>query len=129
VSQTRPLQDQSKNIGNLSFLYRDNKNGLDAQVSAVYTGPRIYAVSPYLDNDIWQKGFVTLDVSAEKKIFKRFSVYAKATNLTNTPFELEIHRPYVSQPNVFEDQTPGKNVFIRKDTYQQYYIVGLRYKL
>jgi len=129
VSQTRPLQDQSKNIGNLSFLYRDNKNGLDAQISAVYTGARIYAVSPYLDNDIWQKGFVTLDVSAEKKIFKRFSIYAKATNLTNTPFQLEIHRPYAAQPNVFEDQTPGKNVFIRKDTYQQYYIVGLRYKL
>jgi TonB-dependent receptor len=129
VTQTRPLQDQSKNIGNLSFLYRDAKSGFDAQVSAVYTGARIYAVSPYLDNDIWQKGFVTLDVSAEKKIFKKFYVYAKATNLTNTPFELEVHRPYTTQANVFEDQTVGKNVFIRKDTYEQYYIIGIRYKL
>ena len=79
VTQTRPLQDQSKHIGNLSFLYRDNASGFNGQVSAVYTGPRIYAVSPYLDNDIWQKGFVTLDVSAEKKIFKKFFIYAKAT--------------------------------------------------
>jgi hypothetical protein len=129
VSQTRPLQDQSKNIGNLSFLYKDAKNGFDAQVSAVYTGARIYAVSPYLDNDIWQKGFVTLDVSAEKKVFKKFYIYAKATNLTNTPFQLEIHRPYTPQANVFEYQTPGQNVFIRKDTYEQYYILGIRYKL
>ena len=129
VTQTRPLQDQSKNIGNLSFLYREPKSGFDAQVSAVYTGARIYAVSPYLDNDIWQKGFVTLDVSAEKKIFKKFYIYAKATNLTNTPLQLEIHRPYTPQANVFEDQTVGKNVFIRKDTYDQYYILGIRYKL
>ena len=129
VNQTRPLQDQSKNIGNLSFLYREAKSGFDAQISAVYTGPRIYAVSPYLDNDIWQKGFVTLDVSAEKRLFKKFYVYAKATNLTNTPFELEIRRPYNTQPDVLSYQTVGKNYFIRKDTYEQYYILGLRYKL
>jgi len=129
VNQTRPLQDQSKNIGNLSFLYREAKSGFDAQISAVYTGPRIYAVSPYLDNDIWQKGYVTVDVSAEKRIFKKFYVYAKATNLTNTPFELEIRRPYATQPDVLSYQTVGQNYFIRKDTYEQYYILGLRYKL
>jgi outer membrane receptor protein involved in Fe transport len=129
VEQTRPLQNQSKNIGNLSFLYRDGKSGFDAQISAVYTGARIYAVSPYLDDDIWQKGFVTLDVSAEKRIFKKFYIYAKATNLTNAPFQLEIHQPYTTQANVFEYETPGKDVFIRKDTYEQYYILGLRYKL
>ncbi|WP_428329338.1 TonB-dependent receptor domain-containing protein [Mucilaginibacter sp.] len=129
VNQTRPLQDQSKNIGNLSFLYREAKIGFDAQISAVYTGPRIYAVSPYLDNDIWQKGFVTLDVSAEKKVFKKFYVYAKATNLTNTPFQLEIRKPYTTQSNVLSYQTVGQNYFIRKDTYEQYYILGLRYKL
>lgn len=129
VHQTRPLQDQSKNIGNLSFLYRDNKSGFNAQISAVYTGPRIYAVSPYLNNDIWQKGFVTLDVSAEKRIFKKFYIYAKATNLTNTPFELTIHQPYTAQTGVTGYQTVGENYFIRKDTYEQYYILGLRYKL
>ncbi|WP_461450820.1 TonB-dependent receptor [Mucilaginibacter sp.] len=129
VNQTRPLQDQSKNIGNLSFLYREAKSGFDAQISAVYTGPRIYAVSPYLDNDIWQKGFVTLDISAEKRIFKKFYIYAKATNLTNTPFELEIRRPYTTEPDVLSYQTVGQNYFIRKDTYEQYYILGLRYKL
>jgi TonB-dependent receptor len=129
VLQTRPLQDQSKNIGNLSLLYRNPKNGFDAQVSAVYTGARIYAVSPYLNNDIWQKGYVSLDVSAEKKVYKHFYIYAKATNLTNTPFQLEIHQPYSPTPNIFNYQEAGKSIFIRKDTYEQYYILGLRYKL
>jgi outer membrane receptor protein involved in Fe transport len=129
VLQTRPLQDQSKNIGNVSLLYRNPNNGFNAQISAVYTGARIYAVSPYLNNDIWQKGYASLDVSAEKKVFKHFYIYAKATNLTNTPFELEIHQPYSPTPNIFNYQTAGKNIFIRKDTYEQYYILGLRYKL
>lgn len=134
VEQTRPLQGQSKNVGNLSLLYKDTKMGLDAQVSAVYTGERINSVSDYLNNDIWQKGFVTLDVSAEKRIVKGLYVYAKATNLTNTPYELFIKQPYppLDVPGrsgqALEYQQAGKNVFIRKDTYNQYYILGIHYK-
>jgi TonB-dependent receptor len=134
VEQTRPLQGQSKNVGNLSLLYKDTKTGLDAQVSAVYTGERINSVSDYLNNDIWQKGFVTLDVSAEKRIVKGLYVYAKATNLTNTPYQLFVKLPYppLDQPGksgqAIEYQQAGKNTFIRKDTYNQYYILGLHYK-
>jgi outer membrane receptor protein involved in Fe transport len=134
VDQTRPLQGQSKNVGNLSLLYKDAKSGLDAQISAVYTGDRINSVSAYLDNDIWQKGFVTLDVSVEKKIFKNLFVYAKATNLLNTPYQLYVKLPYPpaglpgATGQVIEYQEAGKNTFIRKDNYQQYYILGLHYK-
>jgi outer membrane receptor for ferrienterochelin and colicin len=134
VDQTRPLQGQSKNLGNLSLLYKDTKTGLDAQVSAVYTGQRINSVSEYLDNDVWQKGFVTLDVSVEKKLFKQLFVYAKATNLLNTPYQLFIKLPYPplgapgSSGQAIEYQQAGQNTFIRKDTYQQYYILGLHYK-
>jgi outer membrane cobalamin receptor len=110
-------------------LYRDGKSGWDAQLSMVYTGARIQEVSPYLDNDVWQKSFTTLDFSIQKRIFKNFSVYCKATNLLNTPYELEIHRPYPSNGQTVEYQEAGKNTFVRKDTYRQYYIVGLRYKL
>ncbi len=135
VNQSRPLQGQSKNIGNLSLLYKDTKSGFDAQVSAVYTGERINSVSAYLDNDIWQKGFVTLDFSTEKRIFKKLSVYAKATNLLNTPYKLFIKLPYPplgkpgSTGQAVEYQTPGANTFVRRDTYQQYYILGVHYKL
>jgi outer membrane receptor for ferrienterochelin and colicin len=135
VNQTRPLQGQSKNIGNLSLLYKDTKNGINAQVSAVYTGERIQQVSAYLNNDVWQKGFVTLDVSAEKKVFKSFSIYAKATNLLNTPYQLFIKLPYppLAAPGAsgqaVEYQQAGQNTFVRKDTYEQFFIAGLRYKL
>jgi outer membrane receptor protein involved in Fe transport len=135
VDQTRPLQGQSKHLGNLSFLYKDTKSGLDAQISAVYTGQRINSVSQYLDNDIWQKGFVTLDVSAEKRIFKNLYIYAKATNLLNTPYQLFIKMPYppLAPPGAsgqaIEYQKAGENTFVRKDYYQQYYILGLHYKL
>lgn len=134
VEQTRPLQGQSKHVANLSFLYKDTKSGLDAQISAVYTGDRINSVSAYLDNDIWQKGFVTLDVSAEKKVYKNLFVYAKATNLLNTPYQLYVKLPYPplglpgATGQAIEYQEAGKNTFIRKDNYQQYYILGIHYK-
>lgn len=134
VNQTRPLQGQSKHVANLSFLYKDAANGLDAQISGVYTGDRINSVSTYLDNDIWQKGFVSLDLSVEKKLYKGLSIYGKATNLLNTPYQLYVKLPYpalgkfgdTGQP--VEYQEAGKNTFIRKDYYQEYYILGLHYK-
>ncbi|HTH81292.1 MAG TPA: TonB-dependent receptor [Mucilaginibacter sp.] len=134
VDQTRPLQGQSKHLANLSLLFKDAKSGLDAQVSGVYTGERINSVSQYLNNDIWQKAFVSLDVSAEKKIFKQLFVYAKVTNLLNTPYQLFIKLPYPplgppgSTGQALEYQQAGKDTFVRKDNYQQYYIVGLHYK-
>jgi outer membrane receptor protein involved in Fe transport len=129
--QTRPLQGQSKNIGNVSLLYKSAKAGLDAQIALVYTGSRINSVSPYLDNDIWQKASTQLDVSVEKKLFKHFYGYVKAANLLNTPFQLELHRAYNPASTVLpvELQTPGKNVFVRRDRYGETYLLGLRYKL
>jgi TonB-dependent receptor len=130
-NQTRPLQGQSKNIGNIALLYKNVKNALDAQLALVYTGDRINTVSTDLDNDIWQKGFVQLDFSVEKRLFSHFYGYVKANNLLNTPFELEVKRPYTPASTVapVELQEIGKNVFVRKDLYGQNYLIGLRYKL
>jgi len=134
VDQTRPLQGQSKNLGNLSLLYKDSGSGLDAQISGVYTGERINSVSQYLNNDVWQKAFISLDLSVEKRIVKQLFIYAKATNLLNTPYQLFIKLPYPppaapgASGQVIEYQQAGQNTFVRKDNYQQYYIVGLHYK-
>ncbi|WP_323824020.1 TonB-dependent receptor domain-containing protein, partial [Pseudomonas aeruginosa] len=38
VSETRPLRGQSNHIGNLSFIYKNPRIGLDVQVATVYTG-------------------------------------------------------------------------------------------
>ncbi|MVN22269.1 TonB-dependent receptor [Mucilaginibacter arboris] len=129
VLQSRPLQGQSKILGNFSFLYKQPNTGFDAQLSLVYTGARINTVSTYYENDVWQKGFVTLDFSTEKRLFKKIYGYAKINNLLNTPYQLEIRRPYPMSGQVVELQTAGQNTFVRKDSYQQYYLIGLRYKL
>ncbi|MBS1565031.1 MAG: TonB-dependent receptor, partial [Bacteroidetes bacterium] len=132
VSQTRPLQGQSKHIANLSLLIKeDNKLGLNAQLAFTWVSRRINTVSQFLDNDLWQKGFAQMDFSFEKKIGSRFAVYAKINNILNTPYQLEIRKPYtgggVSGSVPYQEM--GKNVFVRKDTYGANYLLGVKFKL
>jgi outer membrane receptor protein involved in Fe transport len=63
VNETRPLQGQADNVGNLSLLFRDPKIGLDAQLAYTYTGERISQVSAYYNMDIWSKPFSQLSLS------------------------------------------------------------------
>lgn len=127
--QTRPLQGQSAHIGNLSLLYKDQQNGFDAQIGVSYTGRRIVTVSPFKDNDLWQKGLLVTDVSLEKRILQSLSFFVKVNNVFDAPYEVEIpqHNSAVSEGISY--QTVGKNVLIRKDTYGQTYLAGIRYKL
>ncbi|RZM22270.1 MAG: TonB-dependent receptor [Pedobacter sp.] len=90
VDQTRPLFGQSEHIGNLSLLYKDTKHGWDLQLAGAYTGERINTISQFLNNDLWQKGFVQMDASAEKRFKSGVSVFVKANNLLNTPTKLFI---------------------------------------
>ncbi|NJK95393.1 MAG: outer membrane beta-barrel protein [Bacteroidales bacterium] len=57
VSQNRSLFGQSMHTGNISLLYKGLRNGFNAQLAFSYTGDRIYTVSRYIDNDLWQKGY------------------------------------------------------------------------
>ncbi|MBO9635035.1 MAG: outer membrane beta-barrel protein [Chitinophagaceae bacterium] len=91
VDQTRRLTGQAAHVANFTLLYKNNEQGIDAQLSLAYTGNRLFAVSRYLDNDLWQGGFVQLDLSAEKKLAKRYVLFLKATNLAEHPGEI-IHQ-------------------------------------
>ncbi|MDO7743622.1 MAG: TonB-dependent receptor, partial [Pedobacter sp.] len=127
--QSRPLFGQAAHIGNLSLLYKDTKNGWDAQLAGSYTGERINTVGQFLDNDLWQKGFVQMDLSFEKKFKNNLSIFAKAGNLLNTPTEI-----YIKGVNSFNANVPNQDVnsnetLIRKDVYGQTYLLGVRYKL
>jgi len=128
VDQTRPLYGQSEHIGNLSLLYKDVQHGWDAQLAGAYTGPRINTVSQWLDNDFWQKGFIQMDISVEKRFRNHFSVFAKAGNLLNTPTEI-----FIKGTNPANDNMPGQakanETLIRKEYYKQTYLLGVRYKL
>jgi outer membrane cobalamin receptor len=127
--QTRPLQGQSKHISNISLLYKNPKQGTDMQLAFVYTGSRIISVSPYLNNDIWQRAFIQLDFSAEQKVTKDFVFYVKINNMLNTPFRADILLPNTFNPEQAPYLDATKSVKVREDFYMQTFFFGVKYKL
>jgi len=131
IDQTRPLQGQAANIGNFSLLYKDQKNGIDAQLSLAYTGERISSVSEYYDLDTWEKASTYLDFSAQKQIGKHFIVYVKANNLLNTPYEL-----FLKQNNTadysgllkYQHQESPSYTTVEYDQFYARYNLGVKYK-
>jgi hypothetical protein len=135
VEETRPLQGQSNHIGNLSLIYKNPKIGFDLQVAGVYTGERISFLSPYAGLNYWQSPTTTLDLSFEKRIVKKLTVYGKINNITNAPFELSLHQSYNayaaasgSRPLALQTD-PENRIIIQKDFYRTTYLLGVRYKL
>ena len=125
--QTRPLQGQSDHIANLSLIYKNAGLGVDAQLAWVYTGKRINIVSPFLGLDYWQRGTSQVDFSAEKRFAnKRFSVFAKLTNLLNNPIIVEILQ--TNTLTNLPEQLRTDRILVQKDVFQQSYLLGFRYK-
>ncbi|RIV24943.1 TonB-dependent receptor [Fibrisoma montanum] len=127
VNQTRPLYGQSAHVANLSMLYKNTENGWDGQLALNYTGDRINTVSQFVDNDLWQKGFVQMDASVEKTFGKGFSCFAKANNLLNTPLEVYIKNASPKNEGVPFQSESGQTL-VRRDFYQRSYLLGLRYR-
>jgi TonB-dependent receptor len=128
VNQSRPLYGQSEHIANMSLLYKDTKKGWDIQIAGAYTGPRINTVSQFLNNDLWQQGFIQMDASAEKRFRSGMSVFIKAGNLLNTPTKLFIKGTNPENDRLKEDIVSNGRTIIRSDYYGQTYLLGLRYK-
>ncbi|TVQ95014.1 MAG: TonB-dependent receptor [Bacteroidetes bacterium] len=127
--QTRPLQGQSRHISNVSLLYKDQRNKLDVQLAMVYTGRRIISVSPYLDNDIWQRGFTQLDLSVEKGFGNHFKVFVKVNNLLNTPMRADILLPNTFNPEQVPYVDLQDDLLVREDFYKINGSIGLKYNL
>lgn len=84
ADQSRPLFGQAAHVFNCSLLYKDAKNGWDAQVACSYTGKRIAVIERMYENDRWDAPLWQLDASMEKKFKGGWSVFAKAQNLLNS---------------------------------------------
>lgn len=128
VEQKRRLAGQAAHVANATILYKNGNHGIDAQLSFAYTGDRLYAVSKYVDNDIWQSGFVQADASAEKKIGKQFTVFLKATNLLNTPIKLYVKKENAANNKTPNYQTINNGTLTRYDTYGMTLLLGVRAK-
>jgi TonB-dependent receptor len=129
--QTRPLQGQAANIGNVALLYKNQKYGIDAQVALAYTGERIASVSRYYGLDTWEKPETFLDMSAQKSLGKHFVVFAKANNLLNTPYELFIKQNNSSNYQgllKYAHQESPNYTTVEYDQYYARYNLGLRFK-
>ena len=128
VDQTRRLAGQAAHVAGLTGLYKSLKKGIDGQLSVSYTGDRLYAVSRYIDNDIWESGFIQMDASVEKSLKKHFVLFVKASNLLNTPVKKYIKRANPANERV-EGYTSYKGGTVtQSDRYGQTLMIGLRFK-
>jgi len=134
VSETRPMQGQSNHIANISLIYKNPTIGFDAQVAFVYTGERLSVLNTYSGLHYWLQPTTQLDVSFEKRIVKKFTLYGKINNLTNTPSVTSIHQSYnayLTKTNVplNMQSDPNNKIIVQKDFFKTSFLFGLRYKL
>ena len=129
VNQTRPLNGQAEHVVNLALIYKDTKYGWEAQLVFSYTGDRLYAVSRYLDNDMWQSGYLQTDVSIEKKFKIGIILFAKASNLFNTPMTIYLKKQNPTNNKVEDYESFNDGTLVRRDYYGQNIQIGVRCKL
>jgi TonB-dependent receptor len=130
VNQSRPLQGQAAHVGNVSLLYKNTKNKIDAQLALVYTGERINTLSLYKDLDNWERPTVNLDFSAQKEFNQHYVIYVKVNNLLNTPYELFVKQPNkgYSGNNKLPLQESPNYATIENDKYYARFLLGFRFK-
>ena len=128
VRQSRPLYGQAAHVANLSLLFKDTRNGWDAQITGSYISRRLADVSNWHDNDIWENNYFRMEISAEKSFGCGASIFLKATNLLNLPMIRYYHKgPHTD--SLTEVDRVGGNVVERNERYGQTLLIGIRFKL
>lgn len=128
VRQSRPLFGQAAHVANLSLLFKDTRNGWDAQLTGSFISRRLADVSNWYDNDIWENDYFRMEISAEKSFRCGVSIFLKATNLLNLPMIRYYHKgPHTD--NLSDVERVGGNVVERKERYGQTMLIGIRFKL
>ena len=128
VRQSRPLYGQAAHVANLSLLFKDTRNGWDAQLTGSFISRRLADVSNWYDNDIWENDYFRMEISAEKSFRCGVSIFFKATNLLNLPMIRYYHKgPHTD--SLADVDRVGGNVVERKERYGQTMLIGIRFKL
>ena len=127
VNQTRPLYGQAAHVANLSLLFKSKRYGWEGQLLGTYTGKRLADISTWADDDIWERGFFQLDASVEKGFKFGLTLFAKASNLLDTPILRYINRGDHTV-NVTSRREDG-NVVERESWNGRNIMIGVRYRL
>ena len=127
VNQTRPLFGQAEHVINFSLLFKDKHNGWDGQLAFSYTGNRISVVSPNLNEDIWQAGYSTMDASIERKFKSGLTIFAKASNLLNSPL-IRYRKPNENTASITNLERYKEGLVERKEYYGLNILLGLKFK-
>lgn len=127
VNQTRPLFGQAAHVINFSLLLKDKSDGWDGQLAFSYTGDRLSIVSRYLNEDTWQAGYTSFDASIEKRFNKGLTVFAKASNLLDSPM-IQYIRENDKNVQYVNVERYHKGILSRRELYGQNILIGLRYK-
>jgi len=127
VDQTRPLYGQAMHVANFSLLLKNNQYGWDGQISFSYISDRLCIVSRFIDEDSWQAGYTQMDASVEKRFNTGLTLFAKASNLLNSPMIQYVKR---NEENALYDNVERFNggIIERKEYYGLNILIGLRYR-
>jgi len=87
----RMLSGASVHDLNVSFLYRNKKAALNAQVAFQYLGKTLVGRYPDNGDNYIQQPMSVLAFSADKGIGKHFTVFTKLNNLLNTHTTVVLH--------------------------------------
>lgn len=113
VSEERSLQGQSEHVANVALGYRNDDAGTTLQLSTVFTGSRVARVSPYPGLDHVQTDYLTLDFSAEQRLIENLALFAYATNLLDSPYEVRV----------------ATGELIERETFGRQFTFGISYRI
>ncbi|MEM6771366.1 MAG: TonB-dependent receptor, partial [Bacteroidota bacterium] len=93
-----PLAQAPRQSANLSVVYANPKKRLNLVVAMNY---RDRFFDRFLDQwAVWRNNLFSLDISADYEVFKNVSVFVRANNLTDHPFEEWLGEPNASSSNL-----------------------------
>jgi len=91
ISEHRMLTGASVHDLNISFLYRNRKAKLNAQVAFQYLGKTLVGRYPDNGDNYIQQPLSFMAFSADKGIGKHFTIFTKLNNLLNTHTTVVLH--------------------------------------
>lgn len=121
--EIRPLQGQSKHVASLSFTYHLPAEGLTVRLNGAYSSRRIADVSGWYGLDSWEKGYMAINLSAEKGIRSHWHLFFKVSNMLNSRNKVYVKGFSAGLP----EQTESGRILVESSQRMASVLLGIRY--